>query len=316
MNHYWNRVKGIESPLPFMCFILSLSDLAAGICAGLHSILFILILASKDNPSSRLMWLAVPAHYLTFLAFKVSAFVSMIFAAIRSCSMVLPLYVINRKVAVVSIFIWLVLWSVISFLEMGLFVKQVGVKAFSGEGITTSFLMAFFYQPGKPKVVELLVLTSGTADDTRDIVVEDAGDGSSTDWECAADMLYTGLPLILCVGVALVATVSQIAIHLSSSSSGEEKKGGVSVTVILIGIVFVLCASCTLHQPFSECLDRGAKDYKNLYMMGYLPFFLLAVLDPVVLLARVHPLRECVWNMVTRKSCRYCNSVKYNPVEH
>ena len=307
LNHYWRRVKSVDSAVPFMCFILSLGDLAVGMCAGLHSVLFILLLATKGNPPGRLMWIIVPAHYLSFLAFKVSAFISMVFAAIRFINMASPLYIIKKKIAVVSICIWLVLWSVIPLLEMGLFVKAYGLDVFAESAIPKSFLMAFFYQPGNSKVIELIL---------RYFPSQESGE-ETLSLECVTDMLYTALPLILMVGVVLVATVSQIVLHFGGKvCPGEEKQGSMSLTIILIGFVFIVCASCSLYQPFSVCVDYGAADLRKLYLMGYIPFFVSSALNPMILLARVPQLREGIWKKLTRRNCSHRKSVKYDPVKN
>ena len=305
LNHYWNRVKSIESVVPFLCFLLSLCNFAVGICAGLHTILFAVILATKGDPPSSLMLLVVPAYYLSFLAFKVLAFVCMVVTVIRSINMSSPVYRIKRSAVVISIVAWLCFWAAIALLEMALYVNHVGWASFSNGDVTKSFLIAFFYQPGKPRVVELMMRLL--------ISEDDFGDMAASVPECVIDMLYTALPLITCVGVSVVCVFTQGVVHLTGIC-GDEKDGRYTLTMILKGVVFIVCSSTTLHQPFSVCVENGAQDWKSLYLMGYLPFFLLSVLSPLVLVARVPQLRKCLKNKVTRNSCGHCNSVKYAPV--
>ena len=296
----------VEDVVPFMCYLLSMSDLAVGICAGLHSILFIVIIATQGSPPVGIMGIAAPAHYFSFVAFKVSVFVSMVFAVVRSINMNTFLSIWRTGVAI-AIFIWLSLWSIISLVEIAFYIMAVS-GAEPSPAIPKHFLLTFFYQPGKPKVVEMIV--------SRFFSSSTELSSSGGNLECTAEVLYTALPLILCVLPTLLALIHQLYLHVFRQMyRGEDERRKMTVTVMLLEVLFMVTALCTLKEPITTCTSNMADDPRNLYLLGYIPFFVRAALDPLVLLIGIRPLRKCMWKcMFGRDSCKQCSSIKYDPV--
>ena len=305
MSYYRSKITDVCSNMvPFIYFVLSVSDFATGICAGLHTILFSIMLGLRGRElCDNILWLLVPAYFLSVVAFKVSAYVSLLFAVIRTINISYPFYQVNRKAAIASIAVWFSFWLVVSLVEMGL--EGTHLKNRSLDDVMKNVLVAYFYQPNKPKLVQRAGLFYNPESEGE---VERSGVKS----ECLVDLLYTALPVFLCAGLSLIATLVQVIVLFCGSTVGGRAgyqdgfKKRVGVTVILIGLVFITCSSCTLYQPLQVCFHGYTGDLRVLYFMGYFPFFINAALNPLILVTRVQHLRECVWNRVTRKRCEHC----------
>jgi hypothetical protein len=306
MTHFWSNINNIyNSTVPIIYFVLSLSDFVTGICAGLHTILFslLLVLRGRSELSTNLLWIVVPSYFLSVVAFKVSAFVSMTFAIIRTINVAFPFYQVNGRAAITSILIWLSFWVIVSSVEIG--VQGKLLRRFPEDNLVQSVLVAYFYQPNKPKLIQNIILLYFPDND------EGIGDGGYKA-DCAVDLLYTALPVFLCAAVNLIVTLVQIAILLGgkvvegkAGSDHLEMRRRMCVTVILIGVVFIVCSSCSLYQPLHVC-DKGYGDeYTGLYFMGYFPFFINAALNPLILIMRVQELRQDLWTRVSGKNNGY-----------
>ena len=277
--------------------------MATGLCAGLHTLIFTLIMCLENaNDASNLIIfvLLVPSYFLSVVAFKVSAFVSMVFAVVRSIGIVFPLSSLVRKLAVViAILTWSTIWAAVALLEMGLFLESA--KSRTIEEMKKNVLLSYFYQPNKCKAIQELYTSNESYDTAR-----------GTSWinhECLNDLVYTAMPVFLCAGITIVASAIQI-VSLARGESGNsdqegdrKKKAKVSITIILIGAAFIVCSSCSLYQPLTVCFQENAgsgEDRRVLYIMGYLPFFLNAALNPLILVCRVASLREYFQRSISR----------------
>ena len=300
MKYYWPKVKTLVG---FIYFILSSSDMATGLCAGLHTLIFTLITCLKNaNYASNLIIfiLLVPSYFLSVVAFKVSAFVSMIFAVVRSIGIVFPLSSLVRKRAVViAILTWSTFWAAVALLEMGLFLERA--KSGTIEEMKKNVLLSYFYQPNKCKVIQKLFPSTERYDTAKGT--------SLINQECLNDLVYTAMPVFLCAGITIVASAIQI-VSLAHGESGNsdlegerKKKAKVSITIILIGAAFIVCSSCSLYQPLTVCIkeNKGSgEDRRVLYLMGYMPFFLNAALNPLILVCRVASLKEYFQRSISR----------------
>ena len=297
MTFYWPKVKTL---IGFIYFMLSSSDFATGICAGLHTLIFITMMGLKqsdDQSTSYIFILIAPSYFLSVVSFKVSAYVSMVFAVIRTIRIISPISsVVNKTAVVISVFVWLAIWVAIFLVETGVFIKNSKESEDAAE-MKKNALIGHFYQPNKAKYIQDLFGSNNDGHATSQGEMSKHGGVSA---ECAIDLLYTALPVFICAGITVIATIIQVIALLTrqSRSSDQEadrrSKTKLSITVILIGMVFIICSSCTLYQPFTVCFsdDRGAgEDRRRLYIMGYMPFFFNAAVNPIILLARVSSLK-------------------------
>lgn len=292
IRHFREQIKDV---VPFMCYLLGVTDLAVGICAGLHSILFIVLLATEGSLTVGTMGIIAPAHYFSFLALKVSVFFSMVFAVVQSINMntFIP---IKKSTVVVAIGIWLFCLSIISLVEIGIYVSIV--DGIPSSEIPGAFLMGFFYQPNKPKVLDLIQHISGIF----------------MFWEvfseCTKDIIYTALLLTVCVLPTFLAVLHQLFLLLCRHKYREEgTMRRVTVTLLLLEVLSLVAALFPIAQPISTCSFLRATDLRNLYLLGYIPFFLRSALNPVVMLFGICPLR-CM-----KQSGQSCSSIQYVPVK-
>ena len=344
MSYYWPKIKNL---IPFLYYILSTSDFVTGMCAGIHSIIFVTIMAFKNEGFNSLVRLIMPCYFITVITFKVSAFVSMIFAVIRTINIASPFTRIKRKLAIVAIFVWLFIWVAVSSLEIGVLKKQMKeyerqLQSYeNSEGgdvydqLYMSYvnekgnaaLMGYFYQPNKGKVFQSFLMDEVYGDVARldlneagvAVELEAAEDRRLKTTYCIIGLIYTASPVFLCASITLIATIIQVAFLLKKSVAGTvdpegdlRKKKKISLTIILIGAVFIACATCTLLQPLIQCFTElrykfsESQDvyYRTVYVAGNIPFFLNAALNPLILVLRVSPLRVYMWDILTRTGRR------------
>jgi len=90
----------------------------------------------------------------------------------------------------------------------------------------------------------------------------------------------------------------QVIYLLRDSTSGEwldvqrlREKHRVSWTIILVTLLFVVCSGGALFRPVYKCSGVGQvaelnRELQLFYLLGYLPFFINAALNPVILVGR------------------------------
>ena len=317
MTHFWPKIKNL---IPFLYFILSSSDFVTAVCAGIHTIIFTTILAMKNSGFDSILWLILSSYFLTVVTFKVSAFVSMIFAVIRTINIASPFIRIKRKPAIAAILVWLLIWVTISSLQIGAFLKtandykvKVGIQQFS-----EYVLISHFYQPNSGKLIKNDLVTEVLFG--KDSVLDMNYDDWFDQYEhrdlnnCLIGIAYAVSPVFLCALITLIATIIQVIYLLKPNNAATgitdpegdmRAKKKISITIILIGVLFTVCSACTLYHPLVECFsDTGSGQlwgqgfYRRLYGSGYIPFFVNAALNPLILVLRVSNLRLYVWGMV------------------
>ena len=329
----------IKSLIPFLYFILSSSDLITGICAGIHSIIFIILLATKHSEydSITVFWLIILSYFLTVVTFKASAFVSMVFAVIRTINIASPFIRIRRKPPIICIFAWILIWVCVSTVELSTIIARTmlnttitddaAAERVTDKGILGSLLIGFFYQPNKVKLTRYMIkneLTDGN-NETPTIkggkIIGSSVDVSEYDGapaeECVYGILYTASPVFLCAMITLIATAIQVVFLLKENEitrsggdpDGERRtKKKISITIIQIGVLFMICSAFTLFEPIIPCVPELYQyhglllfnHYRVVYTTSYIPFFLNAALNPLILVLRVSQLRAYIWSILTR----------------
>ena len=277
--------------ISFIYFILSLSDFCTCLCAFLHALIFSVLMGLKNKVTVHLIWLILPAYFFTVIAFKVSAFVSLLFAVIRNISIVTPFKTVNKRAVVLATGLYAFLWVIVFAVDVSVFVHVNWSNLYTGNTLILQGIMSRFYYPSKAKFIEYLARKNGQ---------------TSSGLECLADTLYTILPVFLCAGIAFIATIVQVYFLLrpqGSTITGNQdqlERKNVSITIILINVIFIACASFTLYEPWCFCFYASAlKDRRVFYATGYLPFFVNAALNPLVLLIRVKKFRAFLGERAT-----------------
>lgn len=344
MSFYWEKIKSL---VPFLYFILSSSDFVTAVCAVGHSVIFIAILALKNSGFESILWLLILCYFLTVVTFKVSVFVSTVFAVIRTVNIASPLIKMRKKRVIASIFLWLGISLAMSVLHIWIFVRATKDEGFRAaripkKSITPSitvtearefesdwkivsetFLIGFFYQPNKGKFLRRLF--QGDRFQASQAFGQDWRNEQKQDpviSECLISMGYTASPITLCATITLVATVIQVVLLLRTDTrkgttdpEGEMRKNRkISVTIILIGANFIICSFSTLYYPFALCFQNNKTQrpnslyYNKVYVSSYIPFFLNAVLNPLILVLRASQLREYMCSS-------FCNTNRFRRLQ-
>ena len=275
----------------FIYFILSLSDFCTCLCAFLHALIFSVLMGLKNKVTVHLIWLILPAYFFTVIAFKVSAFVSLLFAVIRTISIVTPFKTVNKRAVVLATGLYTFLWVIVFAVDVGVFVHVNWSNLYAGKTIILQGIMSRFYYPSKAQFVEHLARENGH---------------TSSGLECLADTLYTIPPVFLCAGIAFIATIVQVYFlsrpqgSITAGNQDQLERKNVSITIILINVIFIVCASFTLYEPWRFCFHASAlKDRRVFYATGYLPFFVNSALNPLVLFIRVKSFRTFLGEKTT-----------------
>ena len=273
----FNKKDAKTKTMSFIYFILSFSDFCTGVCALLHTLIFAVVMARKGHMTEHVTWLVEPANFITAVAFKVSAFVSVNFAVIRTINILQPFHIVNMRAVVMVTAVYAVLWSCVYLVDVAIF-----FKLWKNGGVVER-LMSRFNNPSKSNLVEFI---------GRKYHI------TETNIECVGDCLYTITPVFLCAAASLIVTVIQL-VHLwlpgqrSNQSEHQTLRREVTVTIIMITLLFISCAGVTLYGPHRVCAYRTQiRDMRIFYAAGYLPFFINAALNPIILVVRMSVLRS------------------------
>ena len=276
----FNRKDFRTKIISFIYCLLSLSDFCTGLCALLHTLMFAVMMEMKSDMTIHIIWLVVPAHFFTSVAFKGSAFVSVTFAVIRTINILDPFRLVKKRKVVIATAAYTVLWACVFAVDMAIYMKN----SKAGGGVDR--LMELFWNPGKSMLMEYL---------SRKYRFED----SAIPVECLGDCLYTIGPVFFCSLIALIATVIQLVflwlpsrrISQSETNTANERRG-ISITIMMITLLFIICAGVTLYGPHQVCAHPAViRDRRMFYAAGYLPFFINAALNPLILVFRVRSFR-------------------------
>ena len=285
----------LKDTVRFTYFTLSTSDLMTGICAALHALVFALLLVPRVTQGSAAMFCLVTASYLlTVISFRVSCFVSLVFAMIRTVNIVWPFRRVNHKLVVAAILSYAAVWVAVFASEIVVLVKTIGDDVADVLNEQLSYLMiGYFYNPSKFKLIDYVIRSSDSGL-TRAHTAE----------LCAIQIAYTAVPVTRCARLAGAAALLQLHTlgrrRRSDPNWSDNNKR--SVTITLITLAFVLCSSTAICQPIYYCLTItgvvGARDlelvkqFQLFYLLGYTPFFVNAALNPLIFAMRVRVFKE------------------------
>ena len=280
--------KQIKSLVPFIYSILAGSDLCTGVCTGLHSIVFVVLLIVKNENSLLLYWLSFLTYFTTLVTFRLSAFVSLTFSVIRTINILSPFKRIRKRAVCIAIAIYLAILVTMSLVEIGLLKDwQRGQKS-------RRFMTDHFFRPGS--LNSLFHRTSELVDESKLVNF------------CSISGVST-LPILLPALLALAATLVQIYVLLTpkkinmGQKETENTKKKVSITIAIISSLFFICSIFMIALPLTSCV-KGLKgmDLSEkgllLYLSMYIPMFLNAALNPLILTIRGEQLNEYIRSKV------------------
>ena len=280
ITFYWRKLK---KTVPFMYFILGVSDLCTGISTLLHFFTFLIFLIVQAEESPPLLWVAVISYFCTIIFFRLSAFVSLLFSVIRTMNIISPFTRIKKRVVMVCILCYIGIWISVFLVELVLFSTQNSQSS-------VDFFKQTFYEPGLLKSIQHE--STGKALQSRDMFI----------WALFLTIIPITLPAVIAVVLTgfqvfyLVRTDGQSA----TEKSGARKNRQVEITIIMITLLFFVCSSFVLLQPIywadrinSPIEKLDARDqYLLFYIFGYVPMFVNAALNPAILILRGENLRR------------------------
>ena len=291
--------NNLKDTVPFTYFTLSASDFVTGVCAALHSLVFLLLLVPRTAHNSAAMFCLVAGSYtLTLVSIRVSCFVSLVFAMIRTVNIVWPFQVVYHKLVVAVIACYTAVWMCVFISEIAVFVgtkeADANVDDFLKEALH-ALMRSYFYEPADFKLIDYLIRSGSTQlsrDDTAEL--------------CVINISYTAIPVTLCAvlaGAAALLQLHTLARRQRTDPNWRDNKE-VSVTITLITLAFVLCSSSAICLPIYNCLERsevvGHRDLPTatrlqmFYLLSYTPFFVNAALNPLIFAVRVKVFKEWV----------------------
>ena len=280
ITFYWRK---LNKTVPFMYFILGVSDLCTGISTLLHFFTFLIFLIVQAEESPPLLWVAVISYFCTIIFFRLSAFVSLLFSVIRTMNIISPFTRIKKRVVMICILCYTGIWISVFLVELVLFSTQ-------NSHSSVDFFKNTFYEPGLLKSIQHE--STGKTLQSSNLFI----------WA----LFLTVIPITLPAVIAVVLTGFQVFYLVrtdgqsATEKSGARKNRQVEITIIMITLLFSVCSSFVLLQPIywadrinSPIEKLDARDqYLLFYIFGYVPMFVNAALNPAILILRGENLRR------------------------
>ena len=291
----------LSNVVPFIYFILGVSDLCTGICAALHSLLFLIFLVVKEEDSPLVYWIVSPTYYITLVSFRLSAFVSLVFSIIRTINILSPFSKISRRAIYIATAVYFAFLLALCITEIVLLIEVYSIRWSTTVTDTSSFMGNTFFRPGSLMKLFTLIKSLITRDEEplKNMHI------------CTIAWVST-IPIILPSTLAGINTILQIFTLIKPKEvsnnnimreNSDNTKKKVSITIATISSLFVLCSLFTVALPITSC-NRRIRSFDIhqkeliLYLCGYMPMFFNAALNPLILVLRGEKLREYIKNKV------------------
>ena len=265
--------------VPFMYLLIATCDLATGIAAVLTAVIFFTM---KNNLDTALYILPV-AYTIFSVTFKVSVYLNLVIAVVRTINILLPFYRIRiRWISIVTV-IYTLSW--LSFT-----VRRVQEFHFD------TFDLFQLYSPGQVEVVRYHAST---------IILHD----------CSFVLLFIGLIFVLPACVAVVCMIIQIRSILkqrTGRTANTDKQRQMTITIFALTVLFFFCNAIFVAYPIQSCLDlHNLFDFRYVYVQfmkmymlahitGFLCPFINAAFNPVILAVRGEALSMYLKKMLQR----------------
>ena len=289
----------LNNTVPFIYFILASSDFCTGVCTACHFVTLLIFLVVKAEESACLFWASFFSYFLSIVSFRLSAFISLLFSILRTTNIISPFTPIRKGVVMIVVIIYTTFWSVAFLVELVLYVlnEEERYDPYS----STMFMMSTFYNPA------ILI----------NIHTEYCKANMYTPIHLhILSLLVTIVPIPVPAIISLVLTSVQIyyLIKMDQQRNTLERGAGarrnkeIEITIVLITLLFFICTSLTLAQPLYWIDETESPIFKlhpreqNIlfYILGYVPMFVNAALNPVILICRGENLREHLRQLLGR----------------
>ena len=278
--YYKNTRKNL---VPFIYMTLSISDVGTGLAALLHSMVFLLIITNILAASA---YAAFTIHFITVVTFRVSCFVSMLICIIRSINIARPFTIINRRVVMASIGCCILFWVAVVAAEAGLIMGRISGHDYEME---SEQLHPFLYKASEPSLI--ITLLERSTNSTESITREE---------QCVITTSYIFVTIFLPTILSFITMIHQAyqlrqpTIFQNRNDASEKRK--ITVTIIMLTLLFVLTSSLTLMEPILATCSSINIAHPNIfsYTLGHIPMFINAVLNPLILIVRGRQLPSCI----------------------
>ena len=251
--------------VPFMYLLMAACDSVTGISAVLTAVVFLTL---KVDTNSALH--IVPVAYTIFsITFKVSVFLNLAIAVVRTINILLPFYRMRIWGIAVAAVIYTLSWLSFTIWQLQKFHHA------------HTLLNTYLYSPGQHQAVY-------TPNDTSDV-------------QCRNMFLFLGLPFVLPSCIVVVCMAIQIRTILKQRpdrTSNTQTQRQITITIFALTVLFFFCNTIYLAYPIHFCLDADTDSSirlnedrrRRIFMMAHITGvvcpFINAALNPVILVVR------------------------------
>jgi len=284
-------LKSYKKVVPCMYLMMAMCDTATGFSALLLSAMFF-IAASMPRPHAA-VYLAYVAYPLYCVTFKVSVFLNLSIAIVRTINISWPFYRMGVMVLVVSTCVYTLGWMVFTSWQISRFHYDF------------SLIEDYIFEPGQHQALF-------TIDATRET-------------ECLRTILFLALPFILPSLVVIVCMVLQIKAILRTQpdrTANTVTQRKITITIFLLTALFFVCNTLYLCWPIVHCskllsteISDFSKEHRLLmmkYMTGVMCPLLNAAFNPVILIVR----GEALISFLKRKLTSVSNNTRLSVLSY
>ena len=276
--------------VPFMYLLMAACDTVTGIAAVLTGLIFLTLKAETGKPDAVLR--IIPVAYTIFsVTFKVSVFLNLAIAIVRTINILLPFYRMRILGIAIAAVIYTLGWTGFTIWQLQKFHHAI------------SLLNQYLYSPGQYQAVY--------------------HSGHNYGIQCRNVFLFVGLPYVFPSCVVVVCMAIQIRTILKQRpdrTTNTQTQRQITITIFALTVLFFFCNTIYLVYPIHFCLDVNTADKikfapdraKRVYMMahvtGVLCPFLNAALNPVILVVR----GQALSGFLKRKLQRFSTTTQNN----
>ena len=276
--------------VPFMYLLMAACDSITGIGAILTAIMFFLLETDTYKAALHIVPVAYAIYSITF---KVSVFLNLAIAIVRTINILLPFY----RMRIIGIGVATATYS------CGLLAFTLWQLA-SWDAHHISLLDTYVYSPGQYQV-----LYNGDTEDKD---------------QCRNVALFISFPYLIPSCIVLVCMAVQIRTILKQRpdrNANTQTQRQITITIFMLTVLFFICNTAYVYYPIHYCLiahgvikiDYADKSrIRTVHMMSYLTGvmcpFINAALNPVILIMR----GQALSGFLKRKLQRFSTTAQNN----
>ena len=277
--------------VPFMYLLMAACDSITGIGAILTAIMFFLLETDTYKAALHIVPVAYAIYSITF---KVSVFLNLAIAIVRTINILLPFY----RMRIIGIGVATATYS------CGLLAFTLWQLA-SWDAHDISVLDTYVYSPGQYQV-----LFNSDSDGPKE--------------ECRNVALFISLPYLIPSCIVLFCMAVQIRTILKQRpdrTANTQTQRQITITIFMLTVLFFICNTAYVYYPIHYCLiayevieiEHGdISRQRTVYMMSYLTGvmcpFINAALNPVILIMR----GQALSGFLKRKLQRFSTTAQNN----